>query len=79
MSIKPTSHIMALCDEMFNRRASGGRNWPPQWRAKSREKLVDAGLVESKGREHKIGDVYYFTEAGLAWYLEQRPERKRQS
>lgn len=77
MSIKPTKLILALCDEMFDRRANGGRNWPPHWRKKSREKLESAGLVESKGHEHKVGEVYYFTESGLAWYLEHRPDRKR--
>lgn len=78
MKLKPSSLIMALCDEMFERRAKSGRSWPPNWRRKSREKLQSAGYVEPKGHEHNVGEVYYFTEAGLAWYLEQRPELKRQ-
>ncbi|MEM0550500.1 MULTISPECIES: hypothetical protein [Aeromonas] len=78
MEIKPSALIMSLCDEMFERKSGyGGRNWPPHWRKKTREKLVAAGIVESKGHEPKIGEVYYFTEVGLSWYLGQRPERKR--
>ncbi|EAR0457225.1 TPA: hypothetical protein MYQ36_003056 [Citrobacter braakii] len=78
MEIKATALIMSLCDEMFERKAGyGGRNWPPHWKKKTREKLVAAGLVESKGHEPKVGEVYYFTEVGLSWYLGLRPERKR--
>ncbi|ASK03591.1 MULTISPECIES: hypothetical protein [Enterobacterales] len=78
MEIKATALIMSLCDEMFERKSGyGGRNWPPHWKKKTREKLVAAGLVESKGHEPKVGEVYYFTEVGLSWYLGLRPERKR--
>jgi hypothetical protein len=79
MEIKPSGLIMALCDEMFDRRAQSGKNWPQHLRKSSREKLQGAGFVEPKGREHKVGEVYYFTEAGLSWYLAQRPERKLQN
>lgn len=78
MKIKPTAHVMSLCDEMFDRKSGYGcRNWPSHWKRKTRERLVLAGLVESKGREPGVGEVYYFTEAGLSWYLGHRPERKR--
>lgn len=76
-TVKPTKIVMALCDEMFNRRARYGKSWPHCWREKTREKLVAAGLMESKRKESNIGTVYYFTESGLAWYLELRPEHKR--
>lgn len=76
--MKVTKPVMALCDEMFERKSGyGGRDWPSCWKKKTREKLVAAGLVESKGHEPKIGEVFYFTEAGLSWYLEQRPDRNR--
>lgn len=76
--IKPTQRIMTLCDEMFNRK-SLGRDYPAEWNTKTREKLQAAGLVELKGKTDgpKGGDRYYFTEAGLAWYLTQRPEKRR--
>ena len=77
MEIKPSVLIMSLCDEMFDRKAGfSAKNWPSCWKKKTREKLVDAGIVESKGREPNVGEVYYFTEAGLSWYLDHRPDRK---
>lgn len=64
IELKPTHHLMNLCREMFERRAKHGANYPPYWRVKSREKLVDAGVVEDKGKGE-----FYFTESGLQWYL----------
>jgi len=76
INLKPTYHVMALCDDMFQRKAACGENYPSNWRTKTREKLQALGLVDKKGRHHMFGDMYYFTEAGLAWYLEQRPQHK---
>ncbi len=73
MSIKPTKLVMALLDEMYQRRANTGNDYPGAWRTKTREKLQVEGMVESKGDQ----TGYYFTESGLKWYLQQRPELGR--
>lgn len=75
-SVKPTKFVMQLCDEMFDRRSRFGKSWPHHWREKTREKLVAAGLMEYKGTEPDFGTVYYFTDAGLNWYLALRPQHK---
>ena len=36
------------------------------------------GLVELKGKNPSYGSEYYFTDAGLEWYLNLRPEHKMQ-
>ena len=66
---------MALCREMFDRRAKYGANYPKSWREASRKKLEDAGLVEQKSYDPKYGEMYYFTEEGLSWYLAQSGKR----
>lgn len=73
MSIKPTKLVMALCDEMYQRRADTGKDYPGAWRTKTREKMQDQGMIESKGGQAG----FYFTESGLDWYLQQRPELDR--
>lgn len=77
IEIKPTKLVMSLCDEMFERK-SRGQDYPAEWNTKTRQKLEAAGLVELKGKTDgpKWGNRYYFTEAGLAWYLTQRPEKR---
>lgn len=75
--LKPSKRIMDLCDEMFERKGACGRMYPACWRVKTREKLMEAGVLECKGRIPSEGDVYYFTEAGLAWFLTFRPNLKR--
>lgn len=62
--LKPTRHLLALCREMFERRAKYGANYPPYWRIASRKKLLKAGFAEDTGNGE-----FYFTESGLNWYL----------
>jgi hypothetical protein len=45
---------------------------------KTREKMELCGLVELKGKNPSYGSEYYFTDAGLEWYLNLRPEHKMQ-
>lgn len=75
--MKATKTVMALCDEMFERKSKFGANWPWNWKQKTREKMQREGLIDSKGRNPAYGEEYYFTDIGLVWYLELRPERNR--
>ncbi|MFM5295186.1 hypothetical protein ACEUAI_13270 [Aeromonas veronii] len=77
ISLKPNQRIMTFCDEMFDRMASCGRMYPACWMVKTREKLVEAGVVECKAHIPSEGEVFYFTEPGLAWFLALRPNLKR--
>lgn len=72
--MKATKPVMAFCDEMFERKARYGVNWPWSWKQKTREKMEAELLVESKGKNTSHGTEYYFTESGIKWYLEQRPD-----
>jgi hypothetical protein len=74
MDIKPTKLILNLCDEIYERQAKYGKGYPGSWKEKSRQKLEAAGYLESKGVDPLVGEVYYFTESGLQWYMEQRQE-----
>lgn len=70
--IKPTKRILELCNEMFERKAACGKDYPWNWKQKTREKLEVAGIVDCKGDNPGWGKVYYFTKAGLEWYLPLR-------
>ncbi len=73
--IKPTRHIMNLCREMFERRAKYGADYPKDWRAASRKKLEAAGYVRQTSEDPKYGPMFYFTDAGLKWYLQHADKR----
>lgn len=73
--LKPTHHLLALCDEMFDRYAKHKQYYPEAWRTKSREKLANAGLVDRQKKY--LEGHYYFTQTGLDWYLSHRPERRK--
>lgn len=77
IDLKPTIRIMELCDDMFHRKANSGQDYPSEWKFKTRVKAEALGLVERKGKHFMYGNLYYFTEAGLAWYLVQRPQHNR--
>lgn len=68
ISIKPTARVMQLCNEMHERKQYG-KDYPSCWMVKTREALEKAGVVTEVGG---IGKHYYFTCAGLAWYLKNK-------
>lgn len=72
----PTNNQLVVADEMFDRRAKDGSDYPGNKRAKSLQVLIEHGLVQCT---KFVGPVkhYYFTELGYAWYINQRPERAR--
>lgn len=68
INIKPTAIVMQFCSEMYERKQYG-KDYPSCWMVKTREALEKAGVVtEVVG----IGNHYYFTCAGLAWYLKNK-------
>jgi len=67
IELKPNSHLLALCAEMFKMRIDSGQNYPDDWRVSSRKKLESTGIIENKGN-----NTFYFTESGLSWFLKHK-------
>lgn len=73
---KATAHHLALADEMFDRRARNGQDYPGHWRRQSVRQMHEAGLLIQTVIKRNV-QYYYFSEAGYAWYMAIRPEKQR--